>query len=970
MKEQLMRLIDNEDKKNPLTDEQIAKELSVSRYEVIKLRKKLNIQDYSKRRLPYLKKVIEEIIREDSDISNTELTKVVQESGFNISRFLVTKLKEETIQMVSPKNILTEEVKENLINDIIGSDGSIKFQVDKAKAAVLYPPYGLHTLILGQTGTGKSHLAERMYMIALNAGRIKENTEFIKLNCADYSNNPQLLLSQLFGYVKGAFTGADYDKEGMIAKANGGILFLDEIHRLPLEGQEILFSVIDKGKYRKLGQTEGEESVNVMIVGATTEDINSHLLSAFKRRIPMCIDLPPLSSRPIDERYQMVIKFLKNEVDRMNIKLYIRSEALCALLLYRCVGNTGQLRSDIQVACARAYLRYLNENNDNIILDIADFNSYVQQGLLRNKYKSDDIKKYLNQGIVAIPQQNEVGFFDEDDLYVLPDMIYKFIDERFEILKKQSIPQKLVYNLVGRELEIKLERTIRHISKKSKDGFEKENIKKIVGEDLVEVVEKMIHLAETRLGPLDISLVYCISLHLHESIQRIQNNKKMKNHQLERLKNTYILEYQTAQEMLELAENILGVKFPEDEAGFITLYLKTKRNCFEKNENRVRIIIITHGNVAIEMAKIANSLLGNDFVEAICMPLNEEPELALNRTVDLVKKINEDEGILLLVDMGSLLTFGELVTKITGIPTRTVGRVDTAMVLEASLRAKNGDISLYELYEMIERQNIYMGCLQRDYKKENEKVIVTLCITGNGAAIKLKKLIEDMMPTVLKNQVEIIPVGMLNDNVSEYIKNLQQSKDLLAVIGTINPNIDGVKFLPTEAIIDGDGMYELQNMFDKSKKKIMIKKAEIKPMIREELILQQANFQTKDEVIDTLAAMLENNGHVKESFLINLYKRELQTPTIFANGIAIPHTYPKYIIKPAVAIATLKKPVKWAENYYADIIFMLALDYNNDSVLRYLYIIGNNKEFLNKLRECRKRDEISSLLFTTPTLKI
>ena len=80
-----------------------------------------------------------------------------------------------------------------------------------------------------------------MYSYAKYIKRLKDDSPFIVFNCADYYNNPQLLLSHIFGHVKGAFTGADSEKEGIVEKANGGILFLDEIHRLPPEGQEMIF---------------------------------------------------------------------------------------------------------------------------------------------------------------------------------------------------------------------------------------------------------------------------------------------------------------------------------------------------------------------------------------------------------------------------------------------------------------------------------------------------------------------------------------------------------------------------------------------------------------------------------------------------------------------------------------------------------------------------------------------------------
>ncbi len=66
-------------------------------------------------------------------------------------------------------------------------------------------------------------------------------------NCAEYANNPELLTSKLFGHAKGAFTGADRAVSGLIETSNGGVLFIDEVHRLPPEGQEKLFHFMDNG---------------------------------------------------------------------------------------------------------------------------------------------------------------------------------------------------------------------------------------------------------------------------------------------------------------------------------------------------------------------------------------------------------------------------------------------------------------------------------------------------------------------------------------------------------------------------------------------------------------------------------------------------------------------------------------------------------------------------------------------------
>ncbi len=83
---------------------------------------------------------------------------------------------------------------------------------------------------------------------------LSNDAPFESFNCADYYHNPQLLLAQLFGYIEGAYTGANVGKAGLVEKADGGILLLDEIHRLTPEGQEMLFYFIDHGRFNRLGK--------------------------------------------------------------------------------------------------------------------------------------------------------------------------------------------------------------------------------------------------------------------------------------------------------------------------------------------------------------------------------------------------------------------------------------------------------------------------------------------------------------------------------------------------------------------------------------------------------------------------------------------------------------------------------------------------------------------------------------------
>lgn len=233
-KDKLLELIEKEDKKNPYTDEQLAEMLGIRRFEVGILRGKYNIPDSRERRKPYLVKAIEEELALKPEMSDRELTKAIHKRGFNASRFVISQIRNELKEKLLNKEQDTSNMKlkansrkSTAFDSIIGADGSLKTQIQQAKAAVLYPPHGLHTLIIVPSGVGKSILAEAMYRFAVESGKLPKNAPFVVFNCADYAENPQLLLSQLFGHVKEAYTGADSPKEGLVEKANNGILFLD-----------------------------------------------------------------------------------------------------------------------------------------------------------------------------------------------------------------------------------------------------------------------------------------------------------------------------------------------------------------------------------------------------------------------------------------------------------------------------------------------------------------------------------------------------------------------------------------------------------------------------------------------------------------------------------------------------------------------------------------------------------------------
>ena len=280
----LTELIRQEDPKRPYTDEQLAQMLQLRREQVVELRRINGIPNSWMRLRPALVVEMQKLLEQEPGLSDRSLTLRLNAMGYNVSRYLVKELhsnlpeKEAEPQPEPAVEITTQEETEgtNVFAGMIGYDGGLKAQIHQAKAAVSYPPNGLHTLIIGPSGSGKTFLAENMYHYAVQQGLLAPDAPFVSFNCADYADNPQLLNSQLFGYVRGAFSGANATKDGLVQKADGGILFLDEIHRLSRQVEEVLYPALeDFALDIMIGKGPSAQSIRInlpkfTLVGATT----------------------------------------------------------------------------------------------------------------------------------------------------------------------------------------------------------------------------------------------------------------------------------------------------------------------------------------------------------------------------------------------------------------------------------------------------------------------------------------------------------------------------------------------------------------------------------------------------------------------------------------------------------------------------------------------------------------------------
>ena len=396
---------------------------------------------------------------------------------------------------------------------------SLFHQIEQGKAAILYPGDGMHMLLLGETGVGKSLFADLLHKYGIQSGKLAEASPFIQFNCADYAHNPQLLMSQLFGHVKGAYTGAETNKTGLLEKANGGILFLDEIHRLPIEGQEMLFTYIDRGVFRRLGESEKDHHANVLIIGATTEKKDT-LLKTFIRRLPIIIDLPSLRERSIEERHQLFDIFVQQEVDQLGVPMYFSKNALKAFLHYKCELNIGQFKADIRIAFAKSYARFLAVKEDYLRVSSKDLPDYIRAGLLSNAAHRQMWSKYEvtnRQAIQYLPSTatvTEVSVPSESTIYREMNTRYRELEQNKasaeEIQKAMEHDLKTYFKLTGEKEQL---------------FCNKENLIALVPDNIIKELEKILRHVTIKTGKVVSDKVFqMMAIHIYNLVKRSQQD--------------------------------------------------------------------------------------------------------------------------------------------------------------------------------------------------------------------------------------------------------------------------------------------------------------------------------------------------------------------------------------------------------------------------------------------------------------
>ncbi|MCA7011171.1 sigma 54-interacting transcriptional regulator [Dickeya dadantii] len=586
----------------------------------------------------------------------------------------------------------TGHKQQDAFSQLIGIHGSLTEAAALCRSAVNYPGGGLPVLLAGESGVGKSHLASLVYQYALERSVIAADAPFVELNCADYANNPELLSATLFGYTRGAFTGADREKRGAFDDADGGFLFLDEVHRLSAENQEKLFLFMDKGYFYRLGDNRTPRPVAIRFIFATTENIDTALLNTFRRRIPVRVSIPNYISRPLPERIAQISHFFYQEAVSLRRDIHFDTQLMHQLATIPIRGNIGELKNQIKVMCATAW-------SDTPSGKIISLQGSIPGGEL------------LVASPTAAAETPDVSSLLPKAMH--DDVIFREFCHSGNVL------------LLNRKIEQLLTEVNGVLSPEDLyNGY--------IWQKTIQAVNELESLSGVQFG-LEIrkTIWLCLSYALYAT----QDEKSL--NELKR-----ISDYVSGKASLLAEEciNLLTRYVTPQSMPLLHPLLSCAFHSLAGEDDIIQGIIVAHGRTtASSIAGIANQLTHGYYFKGFDMLNSTSTREIIDLLIAHISRLRQGAGLIILVDMGSLREIYEEIKLHLHGELLVINNVSTMMALDIASKIQDR-LSMEEIIESahgayeVETRH-YAGVLP------GNKIIIS-CISGEGISRKLKDIVQ------------------------------------------------------------------------------------------------------------------------------------------------------------------------------------------------------------------------------------
>lgn len=725
--------------------------------------------------LSYLRKA-ERMCREGyAGITTAELSAALQVQRCNVSSTLNRLVEDGLVEKSGTRPVYYRmktsraAAETSAFVHLTGAEGSLKNAVQLAKAAMLYPEAPLGVLLTGAAGSGKSYFVSLIYEFAGENG-IAEGRSLKEINCRYYADNEPALVREL-------------------EESAGQDIFINHIHLLNGESQAALFHHLEK---------ESAPGKRIIVCAADTEN-HAPVQESIAARFPVRIEIPSLAERSLQERFDLIKVFFMEESGKMGRSIKVNAELLHCLILYHCIGDVKQLRNDICVGCAKAYVREFRSSVPELHMYVYDFPGHVRKGFLNWKYHRKELEKIIPRDFSFSfstenmnQWENRAGNKDSEN------NIYDIIEEKESELRKQGMEDAEITAIISADLEGDLKKVQDIIAENNLDTAA---LEKQVDFRIIALVEKFLKKAGETLGrAYSNSVFYGLCLHLSALQNKKDTTRKLSSEKLVEVMESCKDEYILSQEFALKLERALQMDLPVGEIAIIAMFISRKEEGVR--EEAPVVLIAMHGNTAASsICEVVNALSTVQNTYAFDFPLDMNTETAYRLFVDKVKNIDQGRGILMVHDIGSIRTIAELAEQETGIPIKCIEVPLTLVALGCSRKAADSNDTEEAYHAVMESLQKNFPFLRESYQRiKNEKVIVTLCMTGQGGAIQLKNYIEKNMEL---GEIKVVPLAVSDKNfLLREVDAILEKNEIVCMVGTFDPKLYNIPFVSISKLFE------------------------------------------------------------------------------------------------------------------------------------------------------------------------
>lgn len=789
------------------------------------------------------------------------------------TRFLSEKLNMQRTNISSVLNQLVEEGKLSKINgrpvmfylsdeqnteldnlsfsNIIGSDLSLKETLQLTKAAITYPIRIPHVLYIGEKGVGVKTISEKVFDFACSQRILKKNSAFKAIDCLHFDKNQM---------NERSFWQKNFEsiKDGLLLVKNAdkiSINMITDISNMLIEKKELKFILIVHVK-------------------------NADSISMFKDYFNFVVNIPSLEKRTFEERYQFIEKFFKEEALQLNKNIEVNYGLMQCLMLYPCIDNLIELKSNIRFGVANALVRF--KRNKTIVLELSDLPASVRKGLLLIRDKIHEIDQVLEKNVNYIftkeqtlqSRSKKIG----TDIYQKIDFDYKALGQ-ITVLKDA---EEFVFANIEHNLNDYLNKITENI-----DG---EKIKTIVSEKLYQITNEFIQTASIKFNRVYSNKVFLgICLHFNNAIISHRTKQRISHEKVMSIIEQYDEEYLYSRKFIKKLQDEFNVKFSLDESVLLTLLIANDKNQISKNREVITLIIMHGDNTATSISKVVKKLMPINNLQAFDLSLDDDIETSYELLKKKIIDVNQGSGILALYDMGSIQVMLNSIKDETGIDIKSI-EVPIPLLAISSCKSSEEGKSLEDIYQHLAHE--YSGFAYSRMQSKDIVIVLSSVHENNSDSIKrYLQTLEDY------RDYQILAFNITDkQNLIDKINEVQIKGNVVGIVGTYNPDIFNLKYVDYSHL---PNVHTIHELFAETKDDFDVL----------DYLVEQFDIFKKDELNRTLIPFIES---LQKIFHMS-FSEDTRLGLLIHMGCLIDRLQKKYASSVNFNINTIKE--KYSKEY-------------------------------------------------------